>query len=129
MNTFTTTDTTLATIVAETKARKEAGKRLCAMTALQVDETSCEIIYTFDKDLELEHLRLTVQNGETVPSVSPVFLCAFLYENEMIDQFGLSFSDLAIDFGGTLYLEENVRRTPFCKYSTVENGSAEQAEG
>ncbi len=51
-----------------------------------------------------------------MPSISPVYFAAFLIENEIEDQFGIKFDGLVLDFGGTLYLEEEVMRTPFCKY-------------
>jgi ech hydrogenase subunit D len=53
-----------------------------------------------------------------MPSISPAFFAAFLVENEILDQFGTIFEDLVLDFGGTLYLDEDddITATPFCKY-------------
>lgn len=62
-----------------------------------------EIIYSFDKGYELLHLRLAVDEGESVPSVSAIYEMAFLYENEIHDLFGVSFDGLALDFHGTFY--------------------------
>jgi ech hydrogenase subunit D len=64
----------------------------------------------------LKHLRLTVPKDAPVPSISPVYFAAFLVENEIQDLFGIRFQGLAIDYDRTLYLEAEVKKTPFCKY-------------
>ena len=52
-----------------------------------------------------------------------VYFCALLIENEIRDQFGICFSDIVLDFGGALYLEEEVRAMPFCKVSVAQKQS------
>lgn len=87
------------------------------ITCVEIDENSVELLYHFDKDLELVHYRLSALKQASVQSISPIFFAAFLVENEIIDQFGLEFKDLALDFGGTLYLDDDeVSSTPLCKY-------------
>ena len=62
------------------------------------------IIYTFEKqNLTCDSVRMDVQVGDTVPSISGVFFAAFLYENEMHDLYGVNFSNMAVDFKGTFY--------------------------
>lgn len=114
-------------IVAEVTKIKEDGYRLVTMTAVDLDEESLDLLYHFDKDLEERHLRMTVSKKDSVPSISGVYFAAFLIENETKDHFGTQFDGLALDFGGTLYLEEEVMRTPFCKYGVVRKDAEAEA--
>ena len=114
-------------IVAEVTKTKEDGYRLVTMTAVDLDEESLDLLYHFDKDLEERHLRMTVSKKDSVPSISGVYFAAFLLENETQDHFGTQFDGLALDFGGTLYLEEEVMRTPFCKYGVVRKDAEAEA--
>jgi len=96
---------------------KSNGWRFVTITCVEIDENSVELLYHFDKDLELYHFRVSALKKDPVPSISPIFFAAFLVENEIIDLFGLSFTDLVLDFGGTLYLDDSeVASTPLCKY-------------
>ncbi|WP_029894751.1 NADH-quinone oxidoreductase subunit C [Desulfohalovibrio reitneri] len=104
-------------LVSEALRLKEAGHRMVTMTCLELDEETFELIYHFDKDLEMTHLRLRTPKTEPVPSLTPVLFMAVLVENEAKDHFGVCFEDLPLDFNGALYLEEEVKATPFCRYS------------
>lgn len=99
------------------------GWRLVTMTAVDTGEAGIDILYHFDKDLAIKHYRLTVPKESVVPSISPIYFCALLVENEIRDQFGICFGDLVLDFGGSLYLEEEVRTMPFCKVSVAQKQS------
>ena len=112
------TDITKGTLRGEIEKVKSDGYRFVTITCLEIDETTLEFIYTFDKDLELIHLRMQAPKNKSMPSMSPIFFAAFLVENEIYDQFGIKFDDLVLDFGGTLYLDEDddITATPFCKY-------------
>ncbi len=113
-----TLDITKDTLRGETEKIKADGYRFVTITCLELDETTLELIYSFDKDLELIHYRMQVAKVESMPSLSPIFFAAFLVENEIYDQFGMKFDDLVLDFGGTLYLDEDddITATPFCKF-------------
>ncbi len=119
---------TLETVVAEVTKIKAEGSRLITMTCIDLDEGNFEILYHFDKDLKDRHLRMKVAKGTAVPSISPVYFAAFLIENEIEDQFGVTFDGLVLDFGGTLYLDEEVMRTPFCKYGVTRTDGAAGGE-
>ncbi len=99
-------------------AYKANGFRFVTITCLELDADHLEMIYHFDRDLHIEHCRMQVLKKDIVPSLSPVFFAAFLVENEIIDQFGVIFENLVLDFGGSLYLDDNddITATPFCKY-------------
>jgi ech hydrogenase subunit D len=103
-------------VVAETQAMKDAGYRLVTMSVVDLGD-DLDILYHFDKDLQLVHFRLTVPKETSVPSISPVYFAALLIENETKDHFGVHFDNIVLDFGGRLYLEDCVASRPFCKVS------------
>ena len=102
-----------AALVGEVAKLKVQGYRFVTLSCTELDASSIDILYHFDKDLELTHLRLTTAKADPVPSISPVYFAALLVENEIQDFFGLKFEGLAVDFQGTLYLEEEALKTPY----------------
>ena len=62
-----------------------------------------EVNYTFDRDYEFYNLRIIVPPEETIPSIQSVYPCAFLYENEIRELFGVKIAGMAVDFNGSLY--------------------------
>ncbi len=106
----------LDNLVPEVLKMKSDGWRFVTVSCLEMDEKSCEILYHFDKDLQSSHFRVTVPKDGPIPSISAVYFCAFLVENELQDQFALKFDGLAVDFDRTLVLDEDVTTTPFCRY-------------
>jgi ech hydrogenase subunit D len=106
-------------VVGETAKMKVEGYRFVTLSCVELDETTVDILYHFDRDFQLKHLRLTVRKDIPVPSISPVYFAAFLVENEIQDLFGIRFQGLAIDYDRTLYLDEDVKKTPFCKYVVI----------
>jgi ech hydrogenase subunit D len=42
-------------------------------------------------------------NDLVLPSISGVYFSAFLYENEIHDLFGISITDIALDYKGKFY--------------------------
>jgi ech hydrogenase subunit D len=118
------TTITAADVVATATRMKSSGYRLVTLTALEPDAARMEIIYHFDKDLTMQHFRLTIPREQPVASISGVYFAALLVENEIQDHFGLRFDGLVLDYDQHLYLEEEVGRTPFCKYSVVPKNGA-----
>ncbi|SDB02920.1 ech hydrogenase subunit D [Desulfonatronum thiosulfatophilum] len=98
---------------------KAEGWRLVTITCVDLDEENVDLLYTFDRELEMVHLRLKQPKTQPVPSISDILFAAFLVENEIQDQFGLCFAGLVLNFENYLYLEEEVGTTPFCKYSII----------
>jgi ech hydrogenase subunit D len=90
---------------------KNDGYRYATMICLKKDDGH-ELIYIFDKDYKLKNLRYFVKPGEKPKSVSGIYLCALLIENEYQDLFGLTFDGIAIDYKGHLYLTPNSPKTP-----------------
>ena len=85
------------------RALQADGYRLIQMCATTLPEKK-EITYSFDKDTVMFNLRIDVaSSGAHVPSVSAIYTCGALYENEMHDLFGITFDGMAFDFKGHLY--------------------------
>ena len=120
-----TLDITKETLRGEVEKLKAANYRFVTITCLELDENTLELIYHFDRDLSLIHYRMQIPKDQPMPSLSPVFFAAFLVENEIYDQFGIKFDDLVLDFGGTLYLDDDddVTATPFCKFGVKQADS------
>lgn len=110
-------------LMAEVQALKNEGQRLLTMTSVDLGE-SFDLLYHFDLDLRMTHLRLTVPKGESVPSISGIYFAALVIENEIQDLFGIKFEGLALDFGGNFYLEEEVKKYPFCKVTVGKTETA-----
>jgi ech hydrogenase subunit D len=106
-------------LLGETAGLKVAGYRFVTISCTALDADNFDLLFHFDRGLELKHLRLTVARDVVVPSISPIYFAAFLVENEIQDLFGVRFKGLAIDYGRTLYLDEAPRITPFCKYTVL----------
>jgi ech hydrogenase subunit D len=92
-------------------AMRKEGYRLVQIGATRLPE-HVELTYSFDRDLRLANLRLQVPAAEArVPSISSIYWCAFLYENEMHDLFNVQVEGMAVDFHGHLY--ETAVKFPF----------------
>ena len=110
-------------IVDEVQALKNKGYRFVTMTCVDLGE-SLDLLYHFDLELRMVHLRITVPKGDTVPSISGIYFAALIIENETKDHFGVHFEGMAHDFGGNLYLEEEVKKFPFCKLTVGKTETA-----
>ena len=94
---------TVDTLLNKVQAKHEQGHRLVQISASQLPE-QVELTYSFDLDSRLTNLRLSLPGEKPhLPSVSSIYLCAVLYENEIHDLFGVQVDGLAIDFKGNFY--------------------------
>ena len=85
------------------RALHERKYRLVQISATRLPEI-LELTYSFDKNGILMNLRLSLPpQGPRVPSITSIYWCAFLYENELHDLFNLQVDGLAVDFHGHLY--------------------------
>lgn len=116
------------TVVAMAQEMMDGGYRLVTYTCTELDETTIDLQYHFDKDLVLETRRMTVPKGKPIPSITGVYLAAFMIENELQDQFGLKFEGLAIDFDGQMMFEKSVRHSPLCRYAVIDESAAPATE-
>ena len=89
---------------------KEDGYRLAQICAMS-REYGQDILYSFDKDHILLNLKVKVNEGEEVESITGEYWPAFIYENEMHDLFGVQIKMINIDYEGKLY--RTAIETPF----------------
>ena len=114
----------IAALLDKVRAMRKGGYRLVQIGATRLPE-HVELTYSFDRDLRLANLRLLMPAAEArVPSISSIYWCAFLYENEMHDLFNVQVEGMAVDFHGHLY--ETAVKFPFgsTKAPTVKPATA-----
>jgi ech hydrogenase subunit D len=93
----------LGTLLERVRALSEAGWRLVQIGAATISD-QIEIIYSFDLKGGLTSLKVSLPAAEArVPSISSIYWCAFLYENEMHDLFNVQVEGMAVDFHGHFY--------------------------
>jgi len=98
----------------EVMMKKREGFRFSTMTCCDLGETY-DILYHFDKDYVFHNLRLALKKGEKLPSISHLFFAAVLIENEIIDMFGIEFTDIIIDYKGRFLISDGAPTTPLNK--------------
>jgi ech hydrogenase subunit D len=90
---------------------RQQGYRLVQIGATRLPE-HIELTYSFDRNSQLINLRLQLPAAEArIPSVSSIYWCAFLYENELHDLFNVRVEGMVVDFHGHLY--ETTVKFPF----------------
>jgi ech hydrogenase subunit D len=111
---------------------KDAGARLVQICCVKEPPAKGEALlfelhYTFDKGYQLIGYKITVAPGTEIPSITAIYPCAFLYENEMHDLFGVRVTGINIDYKGTFY--KLARPRPFNPETGQSDEAAEKAEG
>jgi Ni,Fe-hydrogenase III component G len=74
--------------------------RYCSSTCLDLGD-KFEVVHHFQFENSVEfakHIRVSIDKEDILPSISNIYFCAILCENEMQDHFNLKISGLAIDF-------------------------------
>jgi ech hydrogenase subunit D len=98
-------------LLAKVGEMRKQGYRLVQIGATRLPE-QVELTYSFDREGRLANLRFQVPAPEArVPSISSIYWCAFLYENELHDLFNVQVDGMAVDFHGHLY--ETTVKFPF----------------
>ena len=103
-------------LVPNAAVMRSAGGMFCTATAMDSDD-GFEIIYHFNlsDSQHMEHWRMKVDKGETVPSLSSVYLCASLIENEISELFGIKFENQALDYLGGMMATRETPKTYMVK--------------
>ena len=82
---------------------KEQGARFVQVLAVKTDD-GIDLYYTYDVQGTLTNYKVVgLTHDDPVPSITDVFLAAFVFENEARELFGVDMRDVAIDFGGHMY--------------------------
>jgi ech hydrogenase subunit D len=92
------------TLVEKVRAKKEQGCRFVQICCTRLPE-QVELTYSFDLAGQMTHLRVVLPAGTParVPSVSAVYFCSVLYENEIHDLFDVQVDGMVLDFKGNFY--------------------------
>lgn len=87
------------------KERKNEGYRLAQLCPKLERDDSITLIYTFVKESEMINYKVSgIKKGVTeVPSITELFIAAFVFENEAHDLFGVNVVGNLIDFHGKFY--------------------------
>jgi ech hydrogenase subunit D len=89
--------------------------RFVTATCVDNNDGSFDVIYHFDKDLQLKNYRVRVGREDEIPSISRIYFCALLVENEIKELFGLNITNIAIDYGGHMLLSDGAPDTPMAR--------------
>jgi len=94
---------TVDALLERVQAMHQQGYRLVQISATRLPDV-LELTYSFALDGRVAQFRLHLaEDSPRVPSISSIYWCAFLYENEMHDLFNLTVEGMAVDFKGTFY--------------------------
>ena len=102
-------------LLGEVQKLQYDGYRFVTATCADNNDGTTDIIYHFDKDLQLKNYRVKVARGEEIPSISKIYFCAILVENEIKELFGQSITNIAIDYGGHLLLSDGAPDMPMAR--------------
>ncbi len=102
---------TVDALLERVQALRDEGCRLAQIGATNMPD-HLELNYSFAHEERLVTLRLQLPAEDPrVPSISSIYWCAVLYENEMHDLFKLQVEGMAVDFQGKFY--QTAVRFPF----------------
>ena len=95
----------LADLHAKAVEMKEQGYRFAQTHAVNTENDGIELYYSFMKDnVMVNYVIKGVTPDMPVESISDVFIGSFVFENEARELFGVNMTEIAIDFGGTMYM-------------------------
>lgn len=97
-------------LVSSALQMKHDGYRLDQICAVRT-QTGFELDYSFAKEYTFVNIRIEIAEDTEIVSISNIFEPAFLYENEMVDLFGINIKLISLDYKGNLYRIE--KKTPF----------------
>lgn len=93
---------TLGELLPTAMDRCSDGYRLAQICSAYID-SKYELSYTFAKDYDMVTYRIIADRETQIPSITPVYEGAFLYENEMKELFGVNMEHIDVDFKNKLY--------------------------
>ena len=102
-------------LLGEVQKMKYDNYRFITATCVDNGDGSLDVIYHFDRDLQMKNFRVKVQKGDEIQSVSKIYFCSILVENEMKELFGLNVTNIAIDYGGHMLLSDDDLSTPMAR--------------
>lgn len=103
---------TSESVISEVMRMKNEGYRFVTMSSSPAENETMDILYHFDKELKLVHLRMNIDPKDKIPSVSGVYFCALLAENELQELAGLTFDGLVLDYNRTMLRDSEFTCVP-----------------
>lgn len=107
-------------LTAESQKMFDEGYRFISTTCVDLGDGNLTLTYHFDKDYEMKNYRVTVTRETEVPSISKVYFCALLVENEMKELFGVNIKDILVDYGGHFLLSDEDMCSPQARQIIIE---------
>jgi ech hydrogenase subunit D len=90
-------------LLERTRALRAQGYRLVQISGARLKE-NFELTYSFDLNDDLLNLRILLPFDQLkIPSISSIFRCVLLYENEIHDLLGVDVQNMAVNFQGNVY--------------------------
>lgn len=102
-------------LLGEVQKLQYENYRFVTATCADNNDGSSDIIYHFDRDLQLKNYRVKVGRDVEIPSISKIYFCALLVENEIKELFGMNITNIAIDYGGHLLLSDDAPDMPMAR--------------
>ena len=99
----TFTEIQLSELYPLAEKKKAEGARFVQLLATKLSVDDIVLTYTFTDEKVTDHYNVHVTLEDTVPAISPLFLAAFVFENETHDLYGINIEGIAIDFKGNFY--------------------------
>ena len=108
---------------------KDKGYRLAQLCPKLERDDSIALIYTFVKGADVVNFKVSgIQKGVTeVPSVTELFIAAFVFENEAHDLFGVNVVGNVLDFQGKFYAFAEGVEAPMTVISPAQLAAREKA--
>ncbi len=106
---------TVQELLGEVQKLHYEGYRLVTATCVDNNNDTLDLYYHFDMDYKLTNLKLTINKGSAVPSITKIFFCALLVENEIKELFGVNIENLVVDYGGHLLLSDGAPDNPMLR--------------
>lgn len=99
----TTETITPEQLLEKVRQMRAAGQRLVHITATRHYEC-VELTYGFDRETKLSSLRVVLPPEDaSIASISGIYPCGVLYENEINDLFKVRVEGMTVDFKGNFY--------------------------
>lgn len=116
-------------LIETSQEHKDKGYRLVQLCPKLERDDSITLIYTFVKGADVVNFKVSgIQKGVTeVPSVTELFIAAFVFENEAHDLFGVNVVGNVLDFQGKFYAFAEGVEAPMTIISPAQLAAREKA--
>ena len=119
----------LENLIDTCKEYKEKGYRLDQLLPKLERDNTITLIYTFVLDNEIVNFKIggIIKNETVVPSVTELFIAAFVFENEAHELYGVNIEGNVLDFKGNFYKFPDGVEAPMAIISPEQLAAREKA--